>query len=246
MLPVLPLGPLALPTRPLLLLLGIGWGLAAVEREARRRGLPPGTSDAVGWGLLVGFVVARAAAEIPMGIASPGDLLRLLRPDLNPLALGPGLLIAALVLGLGWRRRKVPLLAGLDALSPLILIPRIAVALGDWAEGRGYGEPTAWPWLGMLGGGGRHPVQLYEAVLGLVALGLWHGGRQGPWAPGGAFLLALALAGGVGLFVEGLRADVPTWMGFRLPQVAAFALTLLSLFGLSRRALPPDQAPPGR
>jgi len=227
MLPVLPIGPLTLPTRPALILLGVWIGLALAEREGRRRGIGAApAADALG-GLVIGYLIARLAALLPYGIPSPLDLIYLLRPTDPLLAPLPGLLGMSAWIAWRWRVRRVPWRTGLDALAPFVLVLAIAWALGDWAEGLRYGKATAFPLLAALGGGERHPVPLYEAALGALALFLWERLRRRPWAPGGAFLLALTLYSAVRWFTEGFGAGSP------ILQTVALGGMLLGLWGLS-------------
>lgn len=234
MLPVLSLGPLALPVRPLLLLLGLWLGLARIEREGRRKGIGATLATDALWGLVVGYGVGRITAWLSYGIPTPGDLLFMLRPLDPSIAPIPALLSAAGVIAWRWHRHRIPWRTGLDAVVPLMFALAIAWALGDWAEGRRYGEPTSIPFLALLGGGERHPVQLYEAGLTLLAWIAWNRIRSSLKASGGAFLLALMLYSGARLIVEGFRAESPVWMGFRVPQLLAFAGLLIGGWGLAR------------
>lgn len=230
--PVLPIGPFALPVRPLLLLLGLGWGWARAEREGRRWAWgKQAVADAL-WGLAAGYLAGRLAALPPHALSSPLDLLAGLRPTDPTLAPLPALGAAIAVTAWRWRRHRIPWRAGLDLAVPIGFALAIAWALGDWAEGRRYGTLTSIPWLGALGGGERHPVQLYEAGLGLLAFLLWEQGRLRLRAPGSAFLLALALYSGARWIAEGFRAESPLWWGFRVPQLLAFAGFLVGGWGL--------------
>lgn len=233
MLPVLSLGPFALPTRPVLLLLGLWLGLALVEREGRRRGIGAVLAMDALWGLAAGYIAGRIGALLPYGLSSPWDLLSLLRPIDPALAPLPALLTAAGVMAWRWHRHRIPWDVGLDAVAPLLFGIATAWALGDWAEGRRYGEPTSIPLLAMLGGGERHPVQLYEAGLVVLGFALWHWIRWRLQGRGSSFLLAVVLYSGARLIAEGFRAGSPVWMGFRVPQLLAFAGLMIGLWGLA-------------
>ncbi len=233
MLPVLSLGPFALPTRPVLLLLGLWLGLTLVEREGRRRGIGAALAMDALWGLAAGYIAGRVGALLPYGFSSPWDLLSIIRPIDPTLAPLPALLTAAGVIAWRWQRHRIPWRVGLDAMAPLLFGMAIAWALGDWAEGRRYGEPTSIPLLAMLGGGERHPVQLYEAGVGILAFTLWHWMRKRLRAPGGSFLLAFTLYSATRFIVEGFRAQSLTWLGFRVPQLLAFVGLIIGLGGLA-------------
>lgn len=233
MLPALSLGPFTVPTRPLLLLLGLWLGLSLVEREGRRRGVGAIVAMDALWGLAAGYIAGRIGALLPYGLSSPWDLLSILRPVDPMLAPLPALLATAGVIAWRWHRHRIPWGVGLDATAPLLFAMAIAWALGDWAEGRRYGEPTAIPLLAALGGGGRHPVQLYEAGLGVLAFMLWHRARKRLQIPGSSFLLAFALYSATRFIAEGFRAESATWAGFRVPQLWGFVGLMIGLWGLA-------------
>lgn len=233
MLPALSLGPFTLPTRPVLLLLGLWLGVSLVEREGRRRGIGGVLAIDALWGLTAGYIAGRMGALLLYGLSSPWDLLSLIRPVDPTLAPIPALLVAAGVIAWRWHRHRIPWGVGLDAMAPLLLGIALAWALGDWAEGRRYGEPTSIPFLAMLGGGERHPVQLYEAGLVVLGFAVWCRIRKHLQVPGSSFVLALVLYSATRLITEGFRAESPTWMGFRVPQLLAFAGLMLGLWGLA-------------
>jgi prolipoprotein diacylglyceryltransferase len=237
MLPVLPIGPLTLPTRPVLILLGVWIGLTLAEREGRRRRISARlTTDALG-GLVIGYLTARLAALLPYGLSSPLDLIYFLRATDALLAPLPGLLTMSAWIIWRWRIHRIPWRAGLDALAPLLLTLAVAWGLGDWAEGLRYGKPTTLPLVAALGGE-RHPVPLYEAALGSLAWLLWGRLRRRSWAPGGVFLLALTLYSAVRWFTEGFGTGSP------ILQTVALAGMLLGLWGLSRLTQEGSATPP--
>ncbi len=107
------------------------------------------------------------------------------------------------------------------------------VSLRNFLLGSDYGAPTDLPWGIDLWLDVRHPVQLYEMALLLVALGiLWR--YQAAARPGETLWRFVALYSAIELFVEGFRANFSTWvMGIRMAQVVALAILLVALYLLS-------------
>ncbi|WP_322802679.1 prolipoprotein diacylglyceryl transferase family protein [Thermoflexus sp.] len=87
--------------------------------------------------------------------------------------------------------------------------------------------------------------RLYEAGLTLLAWIVWNRDRSTLKASGSAFLLALTLYSGVHLIVEGFRAESPTWPGFRVPQLLAFAGMRIGEWGLVRTERSVSSIPTG-
>lgn len=237
MLPVLNIGPLALQTPGLVILIGLWLGLSLAERYSARRGVPPNLLyNLVFVGLVGGVIGARLSylARYPEAFASSPLSLLSLNPGL--LDLGGGLLIAGLA-GLIYAQRKgLSFWATLDALTPLFMVMAIAVGVSHLASGMAFGAVTQAPWAIELWGARRHPSQVYEilAASGILIL-LWPG-RWNEKAPEGRyFLLFVALSAAARLLVEGFRGDsVLLAGGWRAAQVAAWLVLAGSLWGLQR------------
>jgi prolipoprotein diacylglyceryl transferase len=237
MLPILNIGPLALQTPGLVILIGLWLGLSLAERYSARRGVPPNLLyNLVFVGLVAGVIGARLSylARYPEAFASsPLSLL-----SLNPGLLDPngGLLIAGIA-GLIYAQRKgMTLWSTLDALTPLFLVMAIAVGVSHLASGIAFGAVTQAPWSIELWGARRHPSQVYEilAASGILIL-LWPG-RWSETAPHGRyFLLFVALSAAARLFLEAFRGDSVTLAGgWRAAQIAAWLVLAGSLWGLQR------------
>jgi phosphatidylglycerol:prolipoprotein diacylglycerol transferase len=103
---------------------------------------------------------------------------------------------------LGLTRRAL-----LDAIAPAALVGFALGRLGCFCAGCCYGTPTTLAWgvvIDALGPPPRHPVQLVEAALDLVAAG-WAARGRGPGVASGRAMLGYAV---VRLAVEPLRDAV--------------------------------------
>ena len=67
----------------------------------------------------------------------------------------------------------MPLAPTLDALAPVFVGGLMVASFADFLGGPGFGTPTNMPWGISNFGISRHPVQLYELLVGLLALLVW-------------------------------------------------------------------------
>ncbi len=232
MFPFLPLGPFLLQLPGLALLVGVWVGLSLAENEAKKLRL--NASDIynlVFYGLVGGLIGARLAYAGRYLSAYLDDPLSLI--SLNPNTLSPygGLLIGVAVSVLyGWRK-KLPLRATLDALTPGLAAFMVLFALANFLSGDAFGAPTDLPWAIYLWDEYRHPTQVYEFLL---ALGVFFIAWKRQLAPPGSglnFLLFLALTAAARLFVEAFRGDsLLLAEGLRAAQLVSLGVVLVSLW----------------
>jgi phosphatidylglycerol:prolipoprotein diacylglycerol transferase len=119
MFPVLQIGSIALPTAPLLLMLGVWAGAWLAEREAIRLGL---NGDAVAGLVLVGLFAGLIGARVGYVVQHLDSYLTdpsgVFSPNPATLALGPGLLSGGIAMLIAGQRNKLRLWRTLDALAP--------------------------------------------------------------------------------------------------------------------------------
>ncbi len=165
MLPVLNIGPLAVQTPMLLLLLGLWAGLSFGERYASRFKVEAKTlDDLVLISLLVGLVGARILYILRYPAAFMENITSVL--SLNPGLFLPsgGLLVGGVTFLILIQRRKLDLWAVLDGLTLPLAIFGVFLGFSHLASGSFYGFQTHLPWAIELWGAPRHPTQLYEII----------------------------------------------------------------------------------
>jgi phosphatidylglycerol---prolipoprotein diacylglyceryl transferase len=240
MLPILQVGPLALQTPGLVLLLGIWIGLWLAERYASRRGQDASSLyNLVLAGILFGLAGGRLFYVLSYSeafLASPRSMISI-NPGLFDIWGGLlSALLAALVYG---GRKKLPFWSTLDALTPGLAVFAVAIHMANLASGNGFGSPTQLPWAIELWGAQRHPTQVYEslaAAMILVFLLILLRSTK-PWSEGNFFLVFVALSAGARLFLEAFRADsVLIAGGLRSAQVIAWIALAASLWLIGWRA----------
>jgi prolipoprotein diacylglyceryltransferase len=239
MLPVLNIGPVALQTPGLALLIGLWLGLSLAEKYALRRGVPPNQLyNLVFVGLVAGVLGARLSYLIRYPEAFTSSPLSLL--SLNPGLLDPlgGAVIGMIAALIYAQRARLPLWPVLDALTPLLAVMMIAIGVSHLASGAAFGSETRAPWAIELWGAPRHPSQVYEILSAAAILAILWPGRWSQAAPAGRyFLLFCALSAAAGLFLEAFRGDSRLLAGgWRVEQVLAWLVMAGSLWGLKQRS----------
>jgi prolipoprotein diacylglyceryltransferase len=239
MFPILQIGPLAVQTPGLAMLLGLWLGLTLAERYAGAQQVNPDRIyNLTLVSLVTGVAGARLiyAARFPTAFAAnPSSLL-----SLNPGLLDPvGGIVTGLIAGMIYgQRARLPFWRTLDALTPAFAVISIALALSQLAAGTAYGAPTDLPWGVSLWGANRHPSQIYSMFAATVILAILWPGRRWLSAlqqkPGRIFLTFIALSAGARLLLEAFRGDsaiLPN--GFRVAQIIAWLILAASLWALT-------------
>lgn len=234
MLPALNIGPFVFPTAGLTIILGTYLALGLVERAARRLRQPvePYYGLAV-TSLLAGLIGARLVFVGLYWSAFQENLLSIVWPLNTGYHVGGGLFFAAAAAFFYGRFHQLPPAQTLDILAPGLLTALMVVSLADFLAGTGYGTLTTLPWGINFFGVRRHPVQLYELLLGIEALTLWFSRSQRPLPHAGyLFLLVTAVYATGRLFLDTFRATAwltPSgWHGLQLLTLL-IALTCLGL-----------------
>ena len=197
MFPVLQLGPAAIRTSSLLLLLGIFLGLSLSARFDRQRGENPDTlTNLVLLAGLAGLVAAR--------LAYAGEHLALFQKSLaslvsrDPGLLDPwaGLVGAGIVMLIYSQRKQLKFWVTLDRLTPFLAVLAVFIGLAHVASGQAFGSSTSMPWAIDLWGARRHPSQIYETIGALATLLLIWRQFRSTLGNGGLFLKFVTLTSG--------------------------------------------------
>ncbi len=246
MFPILQIGPLALQTPGMLILIGIWFGLSVSERFASRFNIVSNQLyNLVLVSLIAGIIGARLAYAIQYSaifIASPLNIFSLTPTMFNGQA---GLLVGLMAGFIYAQRKSLPLWPTLDALTPGLSVFMIFNHLANFASGDAFGSPVNMPLAINLWGQSRHPVQLYEmAAAILIALALisriQRMNQADEKAPasnrsGIYFWAFLALSSLARLFLEFFRGDSTTILGsVHFAQVIAWIFLAVSLWRLNK------------
>lgn len=234
MLPILQIGPVALPLPPLLLLVAFWLGGSLSERRAAKHGASP---DLLGnllvYGLIAGILSARLGYLLRFPdafVRSPASILSTNLDLLDPISGMAGALIFGLVYG---QRKTMSFWHTLDALVPFLATLSLGVALANLAAGQAYGLPSDLPWAIDLWGAARHPVQAYQALAAATILLAMLRDRGTNVAAGIHFFSFMLLTASAHLMLGAFRAEAELLPnGWRLNQIVAWLGMAAALWGL--------------
>ncbi len=241
MFPIIFIGPLSIPSAPLILLLGIWLGLMIAEKllplTAQGQMSTRQLNNLALIAILVGLVGARLAYAAQNPSAYANNLGSILSPRPESMNVEAGVLFAMLAVLIYRQKNQIAIWPLLDALTPLLAMMMATIALSHAASGDAFGSPTGLPWGIELWGARRHPVQLYEAAAALaILIGSWLRQQQ-MYAMGERFLRFMAASAFARVFFEAFRGESQAFTGnIRLAQLAAFVIMALSLYFIHRRA----------
>jgi phosphatidylglycerol---prolipoprotein diacylglyceryl transferase len=241
MLPVLQIGPMALQSYTLCLLLAAWAGLAVGARVATRLGIDGDHIYNAGFtALLAGLIFGRLGHVIafwPAYAVQPLDII-----GLNPRAFAMWAALPAALAAGAWyvHRHRLPWVTFLDAAGPGLLAGAAVSDVGNLLGGQAAGAPTTLPWAISLWGAARHPSQVYELIAALIALAVALWVLQRAYRPGRVFWTAvLGYSLGRWLLEPFREASATLPGGFRTAQVLGLlgaSVALLALRALASRA----------
>ena len=238
MLPVLPIGPISLPTAPFFAILALWFGLDFAGRYGKRFGLDPNEIWNIGLiSLCTGLIVARLWNVVQFWsiYLSEPTLILSIRP--SGFALWPGL-IAALIAGYGYLLiYSINPLHVIASFSIGLLAAGIIFSISGYLTGTILGTTSTLPWALPYYGELRHPTALYQAFgLLLVLALLWyqpkgmHAGRVVLFSLLGYSLLRLL----TDTFTVVLDGDGMLLGGFRVSQIVGLLVGCFACFLLAR------------
>ncbi len=239
----LPIGPITLPTGPLLAMLAIFLGLETAGRFGRRLGLR--TDDVWNTGLLAvlaGLIAARLWNVFHFWYVYAAEPLLIFSLRPGGFALWPGL-AAAFVAGYAYLLRRALSPARIAAAFCMgALMAAGILAVSDYLTGAILGLPSDLPWARPYFGAMQHPAALYRAVgflLSIVVIWRFADTRRPGRIAGYA-----ALAGGlVVLVADAFTANSPVTGSLRTSQLVGLGLALVAAAGLAITARRPAAAP---
>ncbi len=242
MYPSINLGGFALPTAGLLYIFGAYFALSVIEKTAVRVKHDAEEIYALGTVTLVaGVVGARLVFVSEYWAAFSTNLLSIIWPLNTGYNTWAGLFIA-LVAGFFYARGKqMPAAKTLDAIGPGLVFGLMIISLKDFLAGPGYGVVSTVPWAISQFGISRHPVQIYELIAGLIALGIWWQMTRHSAQDGLPFLVTTAVYSASRLYLDAFRDNA--WLttnGLHMWQIVSFIFLIVSIFFL-RNYLPSAQ-----
>jgi phosphatidylglycerol:prolipoprotein diacylglycerol transferase len=217
--------------------------LSVIERAAKSLNLD---AEAVyslsAVALIAGFIGARLTFVTLHWSAYQDNLAGIVWPLTSGFDIWGGLFFGLTAAFFYGRFRQLLPLATLDALIPGLLTALIIISLADFLGGPGYGEETNLFWGIVLFGIRRHPVQLYEIMIGALALFAWWRTLPNQTFDGQLFLIGTAVYSAGRLLTDAYRANA--WLtnsGYHILQILSLLILLATLILLARNQ---STAPP--
>lgn len=247
MFPTLNIGGLVFPTAGLIIILGTWLALSLVERTAVRTNQNPQLIYGVAaTAVFVGFIGARLSFVLQYWPAFSQNLLNIVWPLNTGYNVWGGVLLGLIGAFFYARAKRLRPWPTLDALLPGLVFGLMVVSLADFAAGPGFGTLTAVPWGVSQFGVRRHPVQIYELLVGGLALFTWwRVTAPGKHEVGRPFLWGTAVYSTGRLFVDAFRDNpVTVGDGYRVLQIVSLVILLLILFQNGRMVQSVEAAHP--
>jgi phosphatidylglycerol:prolipoprotein diacylglycerol transferase len=246
MFPTLPLGPAVLPTAAIAYLLGFWLALTAVERAAKRlkHDVAPIYNLAT-VGLVAAIIGARLTFVLIHWDSYQNNLIGIVWPLNSGFSAPGGLLIGVIAMVFYGRAKQLPLWSTLDALAPGLIVLLMTVSLADFLGGPGLGATTDLP-IGLdVFGTRRHAVQLYEVLVGGLALWVWWRVTSAALSTNSAesrfagrpFLTTFVVYTTGRLFADSLRANSALIEGYHTVQLVSLTLSIILLILLARKTV---------
>lgn len=243
MLPIVNLGPLAIQLPGLIILLGIWLGLTLAERFSEKNGIASTTLyNLVFIAMLGGVIGARLSFLIrypEFFLENPSSIISLNTNLLDPVGgFATGLILATIYIS----RKRLPLWAVLDSLTPFLAVMAVVLGLSHLSSGNAYGMESDVLWSIELWGARRHPTQIYETGFAvLILIILWPGRSFWKNKPSGLYFLSFTgLSAVARILNETFRADSALLPGgIRIAQLVAWLILGICLYGIYRLNLSP-------
>ena len=241
MFPIIQIGPLAIQTPGLILLLGLWTGLYLSEKNAEKKNMDPAVLyHLVLWALISALVGARLGyiIEYPQAfIANPLSIISINAALFNWWSGAACALIFSLLYG---QRQNLDFWLTLDLLTPAFATLSLFISIAHLASGSAFGSESNLPWAIELWGKRRHPTQIYEIISAGFILSIVYRliNVKKTLPKGGLFLIYLILTAASTLFLEAFRGDSQMLGDFRLNQLAAWLCLAVGLWLLGIRMIP--------
>ena len=162
MFPILNIGPLAIQSSGLIIIIGIWFSMNIIEKYSYLFIHPDRNfSKILSWSMVSILVFARLSYIIQF----PNDFFRsplsIISPNISLFDFASGIVMATILFVVLNYRSNIKFSAALGAITPGLSVFLIFYSLSLLAVGNYFGLPTSMPWGIELWGVVRHPLQIY-------------------------------------------------------------------------------------
>lgn len=231
-------GPLVIRWYGVMMALMILLAVAIAYRYGPRFAVPTKELDR----LALPFVLtAIIGARVGYVISHPGEFrnpIEILRIDHGGLTSHGAIIGALILLWITSRRRQLSFWTLADTTAWAVPLGNILVRFGNFMNGELYGDVTRVPWAITFPGaaGPRHPLQIYEMILGALVLVVGFRVANRRRFPGEVFWTIILLSSIGRILLDLLRSDDRVFWILTLGHIPAVILLLAGIWFLTRQA----------
>jgi prolipoprotein diacylglyceryltransferase len=237
MFPILNIGPLAIQTPGLLILIGVYIFVLIGEKQSSRYSIQPNDFSNLAFLFIISTVIIGRLAYLfrfsTIFIENPVSIISI-NPNLFDFP--SGLILSILTVIIYVQRKKLVLLNVLDAITLPLLVFLIFFFLAQLAAGDLYGKPSNLPWTIYLWGTTRHPLQVYY-LIGLVPIIIYvYRFAIQQVRPGIHFARTLCLISLLVIFLDFFNGNPKNIMGnLNIIQLFAWMFMILLLLFINKK-----------
>jgi len=239
---IVEIGPLVIRWYGVMMALMILLGVAVAYRYGPRFGVPTRELDR----LTLPFVLtAVIGARVGYVISHPAEFknpLEILRIDHGGLTSHGAIAGALILLWITSRRRQLSFWSLTDTTAWTVPLGNILVRFGNFMNGELYGDVTHLPWAVTFPGvpGSRHPLQIYEMILGAGVLLIAVRVAERRRFEGEVFWTTMVLSSIARIGLDLLRSEDRVVWVLTLGHIPALILVFVGTWFLIRRASTPS------
>lgn len=232
------LGPFVIRWYGIMMALMILLAVVMAYRYGPRFGVPPQELDRLTIPFIIIAVIGARVGYVlshPAEFANPLEILRIDRGGLTSHGAIAGALILLWVTS---RRRNLSFWSLADTTAWAVPLGNVFVRFGNFMNGELYGDITRLPWAVTFPGvpGPRHPLQIYEMILGLIVLLIAMRVANRRRFPGELFWTVMILSSIGRIFLDLLRSEDRVLWVLTLGHIPAIVLLFAGMWFLGRRA----------
>lgn len=232
------LGPFVIRWYGIMMALMILLAVVMAYRYGPRFGVPPQELDRLTIPFIIIAVIGARVGYVlshPAEFANPLEILRIDRGGLTSHGAIAGALILLWVTS---RRRNLSFWSLADTTAWAVPLGNVFVRFGNFMNGELYGDITRLPWTVTFPGvsGPRHPLQIYEMILGLIVLLIAVRVANRRRFPGELFWTVMILSSIGRIFLDLLRSEDRVLWVLTLGHIPAIVLLFAGIWFLGRRA----------
>ncbi len=234
MFPIINIGPLAIQSSGLIIIIGIWFSLNIVEKYSLLFVHPDRNfSKVLSWSLISILIFARLSYIIQFPNDFFGSPISIISFNMALFDFASGIVMAAILFVVLNYRNKINFTASLNTITPGLSLFLIFYSLSLLAVGDYFGLPTSLPWGIELWGVIRHPLQIYfmagaSLIFSFVIRQIWLKKINN------LFLKFLICLSTLIIFLEYFRGDgLNQIANVNVYQIISFLILTFSLFKLN-------------